>query len=296
MLELTTWEVGEVEDFGTADLTLSQTDAYKAILEIAGTWGCEVRPDVEVSHGGVTRRAVSLVHQRGASRGARFEYGRDVGSVEKSILDDDVITACYGYGKTLDTETDGEKDRVWCYVEGTDEQKARWGQPDGRGGRKHSEGMFEDSKIEDEDELEEATRAYLAEHSAPSVQYKVKKASAMQLRGVRLGDVVQVTDRQFTPELRLEARVGELKRNVLSGVTESATFGTVTSILPDVLTRIYRQVSSVAPTLAQAQAGASKADRIGRMLDSGELEIGGSVFSVAGGRMYLDGRELVVET
>lgn len=305
ILEQTTWEVGTVEDFGRHDLALSQTDTYKALLEIAGTWGCEIRPEITVSHGGVTKRAISLVHQRGESRGARFEYGRDIGGVEKSVLKDDVITACYGYGKTLDTETDGVKDRLWCFVEGTDEQKQRWGQPDGNGGIKHSVGMYEDANIEDADELEDATRAYMAQHSAPSVQYKVSDAMALQLRGVELGDVIQTIDREFIPELRLEARVGEMKRDILTGDTKSATFGTIVSLLPDVLTRIYSQVTSVTPALTQAQIAANNAAQaaqeaeqkvtsIDQMLTTGALSIGGSVLSVVDGKIYLDGKELVV--
>ena len=52
-------------------LALSETDTYKALLEIAGTWGAAKPPEITVSHGGVTKRAISLVHQRGESRGAR---------------------------------------------------------------------------------------------------------------------------------------------------------------------------------------------------------------------------------
>lgn len=305
VLEQTTWEVGTVEDFGRNDLALSQTDTYKALLEIAGTWGCEIRPEITVSHGGVTKRAISLVHQRGGSHGARFEYGRDIGGVEKSILKDDVITACYGYGKTLDTETDGVKDRLWVYVEGSDELKQRWGQPDGNGGIKHSVGMYEDANIEDSSELTSAVQAYMAQHSSPSVQYKVSDAVAMQLRGVELGDVIQTIDRDFVPELRLEARVGEMKRDVLTGDTKEAVFGTIVSILPDVLTRIYSQVASVTPALTQAQIAANEAAQaaqdaaqtvtsIDNMLTTGALSIGGSVLSVVNGKIYLDGKELVV--
>lgn len=307
VLEQTSWEVGEVEDFGVRDLVLSQTDAYKAILEIAGTWGCEIRADIAVSHSGVMRRAVSLVHRLGASRGVRIEYGRDISGIEKTVLKDDVITACYGYGATLESETDGVKDRLWVYVEGTEEQKDRWGQPDGLGGKKHSVGMYEDANIKDRAELEKATQAYLATHSAPSVSYRVRGVPAMQLKGVLLGDVIQVIDVEFAPELRLEARVGELRRDLLTGVTMNATFGTISSILPDVLTRIYRQVSAVAPALTQAQIAASEAERaaaeagekvttIDKMLSDGQLEIGGSMLSITNGKMYLDGKELAVVT
>ena len=128
---------------------------------------------------------------------------------------------------------------------------------------------------------------------------------ALQLRGVELGDVIQTIDREFIPELRLEARVGEMKRDVLTGDTKSATFGTIVSLLPDVLTRIYSQVTSVTPALTQAQIAANNAAQaaqeaeqkvtsIDQMLTTGALSIGGSVLSVVDGKIYLDGKELVV--
>ena len=309
VLEGTVWDVGEVDDFGRRDLVLEQTDVYKAVLEIAGTWGCEIRADVGVTHSGANRRSVSLVKRVGESRGVRFEYGRDIEGVEKTILSDDVITACYGYGCSLEGETDGVKNRLWVYVEGTEEQKSRWGQSDGKGGKVHSEGSFEDSQVKDRAELERRTREYLAQHSAPSVSYKVKGVPAMQMRGVRLGDSVQVVDREFVPELRIEARVGELRRDLLTGETKECSFGTVASVLPDVLTRIYRQVSAVAPAMGTAESAASlaaiadekatnadkKASDIGKMLTDGQLSIGGSVLKVEKGKIFLDDRELALK-
>lgn len=297
VLSLTPWEVGTVEDFGTADVVLSQTDAYKGVLEIAGNFGCEIRVDVEVSHSGVAKRKVSLVHQLGASRGLRFEYGRDMKSVEKSILADDVITACYGYGKNLDTKTDGVQDRLWVYVEGTEEQKLMWGLPDGQGGVRHAEGMFEDSQIETTEELTAATQNYLAQHSSPSVSYKVSGVPAMQLRGCRPGDVIQTIDPEFTPELRLQARVGALVRDLLTGETTSATFGTVVSILPDVLARVYRQVSAIAPAVTQAGQAASALDgrvtTVETKVDGMDAIVG--QMTVQDGVLYFDGKKVVTE-
>lgn len=294
VLDLSPWEVGTVEDFGTADVVLSQTDAYKGVLEIAGNFGCEIRVDVEVGHSGVTTRKVSLVHQMGESRGLRFEYGRDMKSVTKSILADDVYTACYGYGKTLDTKTDGVQDRLWVYVEGTEEQKMLWGLPDGNGGVRHAEGKFEDAEIETTEELTAATQNYLAEHSSPAVSYKVSGVPAMQLRGCRPGDVIQVTDKEFTPELRIQARVGALNRDLLTGETTSATFGTVVSVLPDVLARVYRQVSAISPAISQnSQATSELSTRVTTVeskVDNMENVVG--TLSVSDGKLYFDGQEV----
>ena len=65
------------------------------------------------------------------------------------------------------------------------------------------------------------------------------------------------------------------------------------------------QVTSVTPALTQAQIAANNAAQaaqeaeqkvtsIDQMLTTGALSIGGSVLSVVDGKIYLDGKELVV--
>lgn len=87
------------------------------------------------------------------------------------------------------------------------------------------------------------TADYLAAHNAPAVSYETEIPTA-QLMGVRLGDTVQVIDNDFSPPLRLETRIGALTRDLVSGDTSQATFGTVTSYLPDVLSRTFASVKS----------------------------------------------------
>lgn len=306
ILEGTAWEVGEVGDFGAASIAYECEDRYECVMDTAGCWGGEVLKEIEVGRFGVASRKVSLLPRIGGESAVRFEYGHGMTGVTKRVGSEDVYTACYGYGKTLDTETDGVKDRLWVFVEGTEEQKLRWGQPDGNGGVMHSEGRFEDSRIDDEGELRESTRAYLAEHSAPSVSYETSVEFPV-LNGVRLGDTLQVVDWDFTPELRLEARVGSIDRDVLSGSSSSVEFGNVVSVLPDVLVRAYT-ASAAALSAAASVAGVTvgsvssavdqkyRAD--GATMRKLVLDDGGSVgeFTVgADGSPYWNGKRIALE-
>lgn len=296
LLAPTAWVAHDVDGEATADLTFERASVYEALLSVCGAFGLEMQAVLTVGGGGVLERGVRLVESLGSDGGARFDYSGGLRGVTKEVLDDEMFSACYGYGATLDTETDGVRDRLWCLVE--DEEAVQWaGRPDGHGSATHTYGMFEDSSIESADELRVATAAHLRAHRVPAVSYECDIPTA-SLRGVRLGDVVQVVDREFTPALRLEARVGELERDLLGGEETRVTFGTVSSLLPDALIRMYSDArSSVLRServIGDVSAIGSKVDGIDGMLRAGSLSIGDSTLTVSEGRIYLDGRELAM--
>lgn len=293
LLDGTSWEPGTLEsDIGAASFEFSRKSVYQCLLEACGAFGCELRSTLETGPGGVERRLVDLVPRVGEDTALRFEYGVDLRGVTKRIEDEPVVTAAYGYGSTLDTKTDGVQDRLWCYVT-SEPAKEVWGLPDGKGGTMHAEGVYENSECEDAATLAEETAAWVEQHSVPSVSYETDIPFA-SLRGARLGDTVQVVDREFTPEVRLEARIGELTRDVLSGDTSRATFGTVTSTVPDALARAYSVVGLVLPTLKvteQVDRVEQQVSTIDQMLKDNALQIGGHVLSIVDGKIYLDGEE-----
>lgn len=251
ILANTTWEVGEVADLGTASYELEKVSAYEALFDIAAAFGGEIRATIETDEGGVTARKVDLLARIGEDGGARFEYGHNMSGVTRKVLSDDVITACYGYGANLDSE-DGEETAQLTFADingglpyvADSDALLLWGLPDGNGGAMHSFGYYENTDCEDAQQLLIETTAYLAQHSTPAVSYETE-IHFDQLDGVGLGDTVQVVDRTFTPELRLEARIAALKRDLISGETSSASFGTVVSILPDVYTRMFATAKNV---------------------------------------------------
>lgn len=277
LLELTRWEVGEVEDFGTADVVLEVQSAWTALLEIAGVFGCEIEAEIVPGDSGVASRKINLRHRVGADKPIRFDYGDNMAGVVKEVGEEDVYTAVYGYGKSLDTKTDGIQNRLMFSVGGKpyledSEALELWGVPDGKGGKAHAFGFYENSSCESASQLIDETRAYLDEHKSPKVTYRTDIPFA-QLEGVEIGDAVQVVDRGFTTELRIEARIGEMTRDLVSGKTSSAVFGSVRSLLPDVLARTFSAAKTSADATKAASSAYAEAQRVGEALD----ELGESV-------------------
>lgn len=226
------WSLGAVGSSASREIKVDSKNAYDALLSIAGTFGFEVSATIVVGDSGVTSRKVNLIERIGSDRAARFEYGHNMEGVTKHVLSDEVYTQVFGYGK------DGLV--VECH---DDDAMKLWGLPDGKGGCVHAQGSYENGECEDKAMLIDETANYLAEHNAPAVSYETDIPTA-QLMGVRLGDTVQVIDNDFSPPLRLETRIGALTRDLVSGDTSQATFGNVTSFLPDVLSRAFASVKS----------------------------------------------------
>lgn len=237
LLQGTLWSVGTVDVEGVKSATWEKKSAYEVLMEMAGLYGAEVYPSVECDVGGVVNRKVSMVAKMGEDKGARFEYAHNMEGIDKQVLDDAVYTAVRCYGA----------DGVTAYAQ-NEEARLLWGLPDGRGGTMHTWGRFEDSSISDASELLSAGKAWLEARMTPQVSYTSRIPFA-ELEGVRLGDTVQVRDNDFTPALRVFARVGAMERDLSAGTTSSVTFGNVVSVLPDVLARQYDSIRVVSTAL-----------------------------------------------
>ena len=132
------------------------------------------------------------------------------------------------------------------------------GLPDGSGGIMHAFGYYENTECEDKQQLLDETTLFLKQHCVPNVGYETNIPFA-SLKGVQIGDTVQVIDREFVPELRLEARIGGFERDLVTGETASATFGTVTSVLPDILARTFAQTQSAVASAAAVITASNQA-------------------------------------
>ena len=98
VLRSTRWEVGAVEVEGAHSKNFYRESAREALQELVEAWGGELSCTVEVEGCAVTARRVNLTH-RGRDNGRRFEWGRDMTRVTRTVSADDVVTALYGYGK-----------------------------------------------------------------------------------------------------------------------------------------------------------------------------------------------------
>lgn len=224
------WSTGTIMATSSKILEYSEETVYKALLETAGAFGCEISYDITVDKNGVVRRTVNFIERVGKETEIRFDYGNGLYGVEKTILADKVVTAVYGIGSTVNDQD------LWCYEKNDDLLKV-WGLPAGKNGEViHSEDIYSNPDIEDQATLRTESRKYLDAHSAPAISYTTQ-IPFVALAGARLGDTVSVVDKDFNPPLRLRTRIGQMDRNLMTGEVTSCVFGTVISLLPDALAR-----------------------------------------------------------
>lgn len=255
-LEPTRWSVGTVDQSGavSSGLTFYHTSSRESINDILECGG-ELETVIEVGGNGVTSRKVGIRAHRGeSSTHRRFSYGKDITSISRTESYG-AITACYGYGKGVETDSGGYGRKLTFgdingglnYV-ADKEALAKYGRPDGEGGFAHVFGTYENSDCEDASQLLSETRAYLAEHNEPGVTYEADVVDLVQFgrdwEGVAVGDDVQIVDTSFNPELRCDGRVTKLVTDVLGG-SVTVTLGNITDSLASIFARQQQAVSSL---------------------------------------------------
>ena len=252
----TRWTAGTVDQTGTVDkgLTFYHTSAREALQSILKCGG-ELETEITVSGGSVTSRRVGIRSHRGAKGGhRRFTYTKDLTSVSRTEHYG-AITACYGYGKGIETDTGGYGRKLTFgdinngknYVEDATALKL-YGRPDGRGGRAHVFGQYENPNCEDAATLLAETRAYFGSRKEPGMTYEADVVDLVQFgrewEGVTVGDDVQIVDTCFSPALRCEGRVTKLVTDELGGAMR-VTLGNVTETITDMLLAQQQKVSSL---------------------------------------------------
>lgn len=255
-LEPTRWEVGTVDQPGTVSggLTFYHTDCRSALNSILECGG-ELQTSITVGADGVTHRRVSILKHRGEANGhRRFSYGKDINSITRTEHWG-AITACYGYGKGVETDsggygrklTFGEINNGKDYVEDAEALKL-YGRPDGKGGLKHVFGKYENSSCEDAHQLKDETQDYLDQHKTPGVTYEADVVDLVAMgrpwEGVGVGDDTQMVDSSFEPTLRCQGRVTKLVSDLLAKM-QSVTLGNVTESIADILQQQQQQISNL---------------------------------------------------
>ena len=255
-LEPTRWKAGTVDQTGTVDagLTFYHTSSREALQDILECGG-ELETQIVAEGTRVTGRRVGIRAHRGRSGGhRRFSYGKDLTSIDRTEHWG-AITACYGFGKGIETEGGGHGRKLTFgsvnggkdYVEDAAALKL-YGRPDGNGGMAHVFGTFSDPDCEDAATLLAETRAYLDAHKEPGVTYSADVIDLVAMgrdwEGVAVGDDVQIVDTCFSPALRCEGRVTKLVTDELGGAMR-VTLGNITETMTDMWLAQQKQVSSL---------------------------------------------------
>ncbi|MDN0056361.1 phage tail spike protein [Collinsella ihumii] len=159
----------------TGSCLIYHANRLAALRRVCEIWGAEPDPYVEVGPSGVTARGVVLRARVGAWRGARLTYGRSMAGCVRTVAEDEVFTALYGWGageavmgedgswtggyrKRIDFSSvnSGEK---WV---GDEEARLAWGIALPDGSRAHRFGQVVFDGVTDPEQLLELTQAALA--------------------------------------------------------------------------------------------------------------------------------------
>ena len=267
VLGVTRWSAGEVGVGGAArGCLLYHVNALAALRRVEEVGGGEAAAVIAVSGGRVSSRTVNLPARRGTWRGARFSYGKTLAACTRTVLEDEVFTALYGYGKGLPiydetgAPTGGFTRRLTFGSVNNDvnwvgDEAARlvWGRPDGAGGKAHRFGHVVFPDCEDATELKALTQTALAAACEPRVSYEVDVAAVDGGVGVRLGDDVAVIDSSRSPEWHLRARCVRRVRELGEGAPATRlTLGTVERTTWAASADVAARVTAVEETAATA--------------------------------------------
>lgn len=266
------WTVGTVASLGQNGTNFYRNNAWAAIHDVADTWGGELEFEISVSGSKVTARRVHLRERVGADTGKRFTYTKDLVSVVREVDEGNVVTALYGYGKAPESTDDdgnltGGYERKLTFGDVNDGQNwvgdadalARWGRPDGNGGKAHVFGDVEFDDCEDKSELLALTKEELKSRCAPKVSYEVDAISLARagegFEGADEGDTVTVIDKVYDPPLRVQARITKIEEDQLVEGKATYTIGnfqTIGEIMAAQKSNISKATSNLRQTITDA--------------------------------------------
>ncbi|MGB3160396.1 MAG: phage tail spike protein, partial [Carnobacterium sp.] len=279
MLKGTRWTVGQV-DPSIYNQSFSEDTTMLSVLEsidlLANSFSAEVSFNYVVAGNKITKRQVNLIKQVGADNGKRFEVDKDVISISRTIDSTALKTAIIPFGKEPE---EGKKrlditNLVWSKSKGDPADKpkgqtwignpdalVKWGKLNENGSRRH---RFIAQEIDVETEAQLASMAWLqlGRYVNPKCTYEVKALDLYTLTGdedlrheyAQLGDRIIVTDYYFAEPLVVEARVIELKRDLIDPLNNDLVFGdskqafsagAVTDSIQEVKKQIAEKIESV---------------------------------------------------
>lgn len=259
VLAPTRWSIAYCASLGTAGALIYHQNALWALRRVAEVWGGEVTPIITVANRRVASRAIRLDDERGEWRSLRFTYGKNMAGCTRTVLEQDVYTALYGFGAGLPfTDEDGNykagyrRRLTFGDINGglnyvADENaKLVWGRRNAdRTARVHSFGQVTFSDVTEPERLIVLTRRALAEATQSKVSYEIDVA-ALDGDDAELGDTVAAIDTSRDPEWRLTARIVRRVRTFGETVVARVTVGTVQKA-------DYEQVSALAADVATLQ-------------------------------------------
>jgi phage minor structural protein len=242
LLTGTRWAVGTtVQNTDSVhDLTIKNKSVLASLQDLRDTWGIELYFHVTIAGNAISGRYVEAYVQKGAWKGKRFEWTKDLTEVKRTIDAKNIKTALIGVGtqQTI-TNADGTQTttnmdftkEVWSTTAGDPLDKpsgqnwlgdpsalAIYGKPlDGSTTKQHIMGVYSDTEATSPTDLLQHTYNQLRIASSPAVTYSMTTLDLYRIlnieqNSVDLGDTVAVIDRDLGIEIL--ARVIEQDENL----------------------------------------------------------------------------------
>jgi len=183
----TLWSVGTNTASGTQNADFKRGSVWNAVGTIQTNWNVYITPRVVISSAGaITGRYLDIAPAGGTFRGLRLSIRKNMSDPQVTYSDEDVYTALYGYGASVDKAVTGQDDEsveltfadeVWT---ATAEHPAKpanqtyleWPEKTalyGRNGRPRY-GYYQNASIKDASLLLEKTWESLKVASEPKIQ------------------------------------------------------------------------------------------------------------------------------
>lgn len=235
---------GWTEDTVDEDRSLSTAIFYHvnvlaALRRMESLHFCELEPVITVDGTRVSKREVRMVDALGLDSGLRFTYAKNMVDCTRTVLEDEVFTALYGWGAGLPLTDEtgaftGGYRRKLSFAEINDgvayvadeaarEKYGLWNA--GRTAKVHRFGEVIFGDIDDMYNLKAATTRALSACKEPQVSYEVDALALEGVGLVGLGDKVSVIDAHRAPEWRYHARVVKRVRTLGDTVRCRVTIG-----------------------------------------------------------------------
>lgn len=111
ILSGTLWSVGTNTASGTQSADIARGSVWQAVTAIKQNWNCYITPRVVISSAGViTGRYLDITPAQGVWRGVRLSVHKNLLDPSVTYNDEDVLTALYGYGGSVDVPHSGSDD------------------------------------------------------------------------------------------------------------------------------------------------------------------------------------------
>jgi phage minor structural protein len=240
----TRWAVGTVGvgRVNVADLAFYHTKGLAAVKATADAFSLEITTSITLSadKSRVVARYVNLPAMQGSTTPRRFDFGRNLKGLTRTIDTDDVITRLYPYGKGLAvTDENGDETGVYGrkisiadvngglpYIQ-DDSAVNVWGIPDANGHLQHAMAVKDYPEVEDPAILLALARIDLNLMKSPKASYKAT-VSVLGIEGqdrsaVGVGDSVQVVDTAYPSPIRISGRVLQINDDLLDPLSDDTT-------------------------------------------------------------------------